>query len=233
MRIAILSDIHSNLQALQSTLEYVSSMNLDALYCLGDIVGYGANPNECIELIRRHATHVVRGNHDQAMYDSALLATFSKPGRIASEWNRRQLVKENLDYLAALPLKIETDCCTLAHSAPTNPEAWEYVASLDSAERQFAAFSTQICFIGHTHQPIVCGEDLETFDFKAGVRFLINVGSVGQPRDHNPQSSFGYLDTGSWEYRNFRLDYEIEKAAKAIKVAGLPRFLGKRLSVGM
>jgi predicted phosphodiesterase len=233
MRIAVISDVHSNLQALQIVLDYIASLRVDEVYCLGDIVGYGANPNECMDLVRTYATHVVRGNHDQAMFDPALLETFSKPGRIASDWNRRQLQKEHLDYLASLPLKIETPCCTLVHASPAEPAAWEYVATLDLAERQFSTFSTKLCFIGHTHQPIVCGADLETFEFRPGMRFLINVGSVGQPRDHNPLASFGYLDTEKWEYRNYRLDYDVEKAARAIKAVGLPRFLGKRLSVGM
>ena len=233
MRIAVISDIHSNLQALESTLDYVHSLHVDALYCLGDIVGYGGNPNECVELVRREAIFVVRGNHDQATYDPSMLDSFSKAGRSSAEWTREMLSMENREYLASLPLRLEVGRCTLAHSSPSNPERWEYVVTLDIAERQFEQFTTPICFIGHTHFPMVCGEDLETFDFKQGQRFLINVGSVGQPRDHNPQLGFGFLDTTTWEYRNIRLDYDAEKAARAIKAAGLPRFFAKRLLQGV
>ncbi len=233
MRIAVISDIHSNLPALERALDYVRSLRVEALYCLGDIVGYGANPNECVELVRKEATYVVRGNHDQAVFDPAILESFSKVGRSASEWTRQELSIENQEYLASLPIRLEVGRCTLAHASPAAPESWEYILSLDAAERQFESFTTPICFIGHTHYPMVCGEDLETFDFKKGLRFLINVGSVGQPRDHNPQLSFGFLDTNSWEYRNFRLDYDAEKASKAIKAAGLPRFFAKRLLRGV
>lgn len=233
MRIAVFSDIHSNLPALECALDYVHNLHVDALYCLGDLVGYGANPNECVELIRREATCVVRGNHDQAVFDPAMLDGFSKAGRSSTEWTLEHLSAENIEYLSSLPLRLEVDRCTLVHSSPYNPERWEYVLSLDVAERQFDQFSTPICFIGHTHFPMVCGEDLETFDFKKGQRFLINVGSVGQPRDHNPQLSFGVLDTATWDYRNYRLDYDAAKAAKAIKAAGLPRFFAKRLLQGV
>ncbi len=233
MKIAVVSDIHSNLPALERALEYIRSLHVDALYCLGDIVGYGANPNECVELIRKEALYVVRGNHDQAMFDDGILDTFSKAGRSAAEWTRRELSMANQEYLASLPLRLEVGRCTLAHSSPASPDSWEYILSLDAAEKQFEAFTTPICFIGHTHYPMVCGEDLETFDFKKGLRFLINVGSVGQPRDHNPQLSFGYLDTNAWEYRNYRLDYDAEQASKAIRSAGLPRFFAKRLIRGV
>ncbi len=232
MRIAILSDIHSNLPALEAALSIVDAARVDAIYCLGDIVGYGASPNECLDIIRARATVVLRGNHDHAIVEPKLSRYFSKSGRAASEWTRKKLTPENIDFIGSLPFRLETEVCTLVHASPMEPEAWEYVLSLDVAEEQFTAFTTPVCFIGHTHIPIVCGEDLRTFSFRKGVRMLVNVGSVGQPRDGNPQLSFGIFDTEKWEYRNVREGYDIEAAAKKIREAGLPDVLARRLFEG-
>jgi diadenosine tetraphosphatase ApaH/serine/threonine PP2A family protein phosphatase len=233
MRIAVISDIHSNLQALQAAFAVIDAARVDAVYCLGDIVGYGANPNECLELVRSRASIILRGNHDHAVVDPVLSRYFSKSGRAASEWTRKVLTKENADYLTTLPFRADTELCTLAHASPSAPEEWQYVLSLDVAEDQFSSFTAPLCFIGHTHIPVVCGEDMRTFSFRKGVRMLINVGSVGQPRDGNPQLSFGLLDSDSWEYRNVRETYDVAAAAKAINDAGLPSVLAKRLFEGV
>ncbi len=232
MRIAIISDIHSNIQALTKALSLIDRSNIEKIYCLGDIVGYGANPNECIALVRARTDCCVLGNHDQAASDPSFADHFTKPGRIAAAWTHKTLGQEHLEFLRGLPAIIEADPCTLVHAAPANPEKWEYVDSLESAQRQFAAFATRLCFIGHTHVPSLIGENLKTFVFKPGMRYLINVGSVGQPRDGNPQLSFGILDTDAWTYRNIRADYDIASASRAITAAGLPSALGKRLHQG-
>jgi predicted phosphodiesterase len=206
MRIAILSDIHSNLQALTKAFSLIDRSRIDEVHCLGDIVGYGANPNECIDMIRDRAKYSVLGN--------------------------KQLTQLNRNFLSSLPYRIQTDTFMLAHASPHEPANWEYVLSLPVAQKQFAAFSTQICFIGHTHVPSVCGENLRTFTFKKDMRFLINVGSVGQPRDGSPQLSFGIFDTASWTYQNIRADYDVKSASKAILNSGLPSTLAKRLFQG-
>ncbi len=233
MRIAILSDIHSNLQALNRALEVIDRSSIDTIYCLGDTVGYGGNPNECLELIQRRAAAVIRGNHDQAAIDLTASKYFSRTGRIAAEWTRKNLTPENQTFLASLPFRLDKDVCTLVHASPLRPDDWEYVLSLEIAEMQFASFTAPICFIGHTHIPVVCGEDLQTFVFQKGQRFLVNVGSVGQPRDGNPELSFGILDTDTWEYQNVRTAYDIEGAAKAIRDASLPDVLARRLFEGI
>ena len=120
----------------------------------------------------------------------------------------------------------------LVHANPARPEEWEYVDSLQAAERQFKAFSTELCFIGHTHVPMVCGENLRTFVFKRGLRFLVNVGSIGQPRDGNPSLSFGIFDSTLWTYDNIRSDYDVDGASRGIIDRGLPSVLGKRLYQG-
>lgn len=232
MRIAIISDIHSNYQALTKALSVIDRSRIDQIYCLGDVVGYGANPNECVALVRERSVACVLGNHELASIDPSFARHFTKPGRVAAEWTNRTLTPEHLSYLQSLPYTVQTELLTFVHASPSAPNEWEYVQSLQSAERQFAAFSTQLCFIGHTHIPSVCGENLKTFVFKKGMRFLINVGSIGQPRDGNPQLSFGILDTELWTYKAIRADYDISGAAKAIIDRRLPAILGQRLFDG-
>jgi diadenosine tetraphosphatase ApaH/serine/threonine PP2A family protein phosphatase len=232
MRVAIISDIHSNLQALTQALAAIDERGVDKIYCLGDIVGYGGNPNECVELVRRRSAICVLGNHELAALDSIQSEFFSRPGRIAIEWTRSVLTQENLAFLSSLPYRASAEVFTLAHASPLDPDQWQYVLSLQVAKLQFPAFSTQICFIGHTHVPAICGEDLKTFVLKNHKRFLINVGSVGQPRDGNPQLSFGLFDTDAWKYDNVRVNYDIDKAAMAIRSQGLPSTLAARLYQG-
>ena len=233
MRIAVFSDIHSNLQALHKALSFIEGAEVHEIYCLGDIVGYGGNPNECVDIIRQRAATVVIGNHDVAAVDPEKADYFTKPGKVAAQWTNKVLTKENLDYLACLPLVDSTDLFTIVHAGPSSPESWEYILSIPVAEKQFAHFTTKICFIGHSHIPAICGEDLSTFSFKEGLRFLINVGSLGQPRDGNPRLSFGLLDTDQWSYHNIRLEYDIDGAADQIQKVGLPSILGKRLYQGV
>ena len=232
MRVAILSDIHSNLQALTKALSIVDRSRIDEVYCLGDIVGYGANPNECVSLVRNRAKYCVLGNHDLAAIDTSHADYFTKPGRTAAEWTHKILTHDNMEYLISLPYSIQKENFTLVHASPLDPQNWEYVLSLQIAQKQFAAFTTQLCFIGHTHVPSICGENLRTFSFKKNMRFLINVGSVGQPRDGSPQLSLGIFDTETWSYENIRSDYDVRGASKAILDSRLPPGLASRLFQG-
>ena len=233
MKIAVISDIHSNLQALLAALTDINGRGIDQIYCLGDIVGYGGSPNECVELIRQRAAVSVLGNHDQAALNPSDVNNFTKPGKLVSEWTNKVLTDANRQFLAALPFTAETGICTLVHASPEAPPAWQYVDSMDAARVQFAHFATELCFIGHTHVPALCGEDFKTFKFKKNLRFLVNVGSIGQPRDGNPHLSYGILDTDAWSYENIRIPYDIRGAAKAITSQGLPAVLAKRLSQGL
>jgi diadenosine tetraphosphatase ApaH/serine/threonine PP2A family protein phosphatase len=233
MKIALISDIHSNLQALLAALSDIDGRGIDQIYCLGDIVGYGGSPNECVDLVRQRASAVVLGNHDQAAVKPSDADYFTKPGKIAVEWTNKTLTDENRQFLAALPFTLEVGSCTLVHASPKDPPVWQYVNSMDAARVQFAHFTTEFCFIGHSHVPALCGEDLKTFKFKKNLRFLINVGSIGQPRDGNPLLSYGILDTDAWSYENVRIPYDIRAAAVAITSQGLPAVLAKRLSQGL
>jgi predicted phosphodiesterase len=232
MRIAIISDIHSNLQALTKALTTIKSLGVDEIYCLGDIVGYGANPNECVELVRKHAKLTVLGNHDHASLYTTYTEYLPRDGKKAALWTHKILDDENRRFLANLKYRAETDLCTLVHASPDRPEYWYYIDSAGDAEKQFSFFSTRICLTGHTHVPFLCRDDLQGFTLTPEGRFLINPGSVGQPRDGKKQLSFGLLDTDAWEYRNYRLDYDIDGAAQAIRKARLPRSLARRLYHG-
>ena len=235
MRIAVISDIHSNLPALEKALSIIKEQSVDTIYCLGDIVGYGSQPNECIDLIRKKSSVCVMGNHDSAVINSSEIQYLPPEGRIAAEWTLKILTQENRIFLSQLRYTCELDIVTLVHASPKNPENWTYVMDLDEAKRQFQYFSTRFCFIGHSHIPFACGEDLRTMQLTKGstMRFLMNVGSLGQPRDGNPMLSFGILDTDAWSFEIIRAEYDITQAARSIIDAGLPSVLAERLFKGM
>lgn len=232
MRIAVLSDIHGNLQALTKSLSIIRNLGVDTIYCLGDIVGYGANPNECVELMRQYADHTVLGNHDHASLFTDYADYLPRDGRVVALWTHKILTDDNRKFLAGLKYRVETDLCTLVHASPDRPEFWHYIGSLEEAAPQFDHFAKTICFSGHTHIPFICKDDLQTFELTKTGKFLINPGSVGQPRDGRPQLSFGFLDTDTWEYKNFRFNYDIEGAAAAIRRNKLPKSLASRLYSG-
>jgi len=233
MRIAVISDIHSNFHALERTFEVIDQLAVDQVFCLGDIVGYGPAPNECIALVRERCAVTVRGNHDSGAIDELPLDHFNSYGESAMRWTRKQLTEENAAFLRNLPFLHVQDSITLAHAAPLNPQSWRYIFAWPDAQRCFAAFSTPYCFIGHTHVPVVVGENGSVNRFQPGIRFLINVGSVGQARDGNPKASFGMLDTGKKTVDIVRLEYDIEGAAQAILKANLPDYLAHRLFMGI
>jgi len=233
MRAAIISDIHSNLPALERTLEVIDEMHVDHVFCLGDIVGYGPSPNECIALVRERCTAVIKGNHDSGVLDETPLDHFNDYGESAIRWTRKHITSKNLEYLAGLPLLHVHEDLTLTHASPLRPDSWRYIFAWPDAQRCFGAFGTRFCFIGHTHIPVVVGEDGTVNIFAPGKRFLINVGSVGQTRDGNPRLSFGVVDTVEETYENVRVDYDIEAAAAAVLQARLPDYLAHRLFLGI
>ncbi len=233
MRFAIISDIHSNLEALTRALELIDQESVQEIICLGDVVGYGANPNECVSLVKGRCRVVLRGNHDAAAVDSQNAESFTKNARIAADWTRQQLSQENRQFLEGLPYTFSRDEILFVHSSPYQPESWYYVLSEEDLEVAFQNFTEQVCFIGHSHFPGVFSEDGPAKAVNRGSRFLVNVGSIGQPRDGNSKLSFGIFDTEMWSYRNIRSEYPIQLAAEKILRAGLPRALSDRLALGM
>jgi diadenosine tetraphosphatase ApaH/serine/threonine PP2A family protein phosphatase len=232
MRIAILSDIHSNLAALEAVIRKMDDLGISTAWCLGDIVGYGPFPNECLEIVRTRCSLVVTGNHDSGVVGVTPVDDFNEFGLRAIYWTRGALTAEHLEYLRGLPLSETHESCTLVHASPFEPSKWHYLHSIRGTAKSFHAFATRLCFIGHTHFPVVIGEDGTVNRFTAKGRYIINVGSVGQPRDGNPAAAFGVYDSDLGHYESVRVPYAIEKTAEAIVRAGLPEYLGQRLYQG-
>lgn len=233
MRLAIISDIHSNLEALERTFRAIDEADVDAVYCLGDVVGYNADPAACVDLVREHCEAVVLGNHDAAVARDADVSFLPADGQEAARHNRKQLSDAQRGYLADLPLIHTVDNCTFVHATPDDPTAWKRLTAYPAAQAQFDHFDTDVCFIGHTHSPAVMADSLGIFRVRPGHRYLINVGSVGQPRDGTPKLSFGLFDTEAFDYENVRLDYDVAAAARKIRTAdGLPNTLADRLEEG-
>jgi predicted phosphodiesterase len=241
MRIAIVSDIHSNLPALQAVLADMGEA--DAIWCLGDFVGYGPWPNECIALLREARVTAISGNHDLAAIGQITTEAFNRDAAIATAWTTSQLSPESVSYLASLPPMGEVDGVTLAHGTPREP-VWEYLLSDEGARASFERFTTQLCLVGHTHIPSVFVEEPDgrvTLGHMPGgtiykigeKRTIANPGSVGQPRDQDPRSAYLLYDTttGTLEWK--RVAYEIPATQVKMREVGLPPFFISRLERGV
>ena len=241
MRVLIISDIHANLTALETVLD--AAGNVDAVWCLGDVIGYGPNPNECVELLQEQPKLIcLMGNHDAAAVGEMSTATFNSEARTVVEWTQGVLTKENITFLRRRPQTSELDEVTLAHGSPRQP-IFEYVLDVKSAEENFEYFGNDYCFIGHSHIPLMFHQSVENDHVKFSFpqantvvelqpRTIINPGSVGQPRDRDPRASYAVYDTEAhtWEYR--RVDYEFSKTQELMRKAGLPERHISRLSGG-
>lgn len=233
MRLAIISDIHGNREALSRTLDDIRTRGADEIICLGDIVGYGPDPGECLSMVRELDVPCLMGNHDAATYDLVVRSTFSPLARTAIEWTSGRLDKETIEHLRGLPLVLERHGMTFVHAAPVDPQEFNYIMDESDAAGHFAGFSSPICFIGHTHHPEVFCEDLTGRRVVRGLRAIVNVGSVGQPRDGDQRACYGLFDTSSWTFEHIRVPYPVEITAEKIYAAGLPRQLGERLVFGV
>jgi len=242
MRYAVPSDVHSNWEALEAVLSYLEKIKYNKVVFLGDFVGYGANPNECLSLLKEIVDIAVLGNHDFAILNPEESKYFNPYAREAIMWTRSILNRDNLEYLHSLPLleEIEEGIITV-HSTPIKPERWEYLLSVNEAFLQFSIFEGKIALFGHSHIPgaflmekeeigVAVGKNLI---LKANARYFINPGSVGQPRDLDPRASFGILDTTEGIFEWHRVEYDIYKAQEKIVKAGLPLFLAERLLRGV
>ena len=242
MRYAILGDIHSNLAAFEAVLRDMDSRGgFDKILCLGDVVGYGPEPRECIELLQRYEHVCVAGNHDLAAVGQIDTSDFNIDAALANQWTARQLTEEDKDYLRYLPLSLSEYDFTLVHGSPREP-IWEYLLSIDAARTNFAVFKTLFCLVGHSHIPLVFEyfDDTVIFhDFPDGTtltlgsnRLIINPGSVGQPRDHDPRASYALYDSETGTVHHYRIEYDVLATQDKMKREGLPEFLISRLSYG-
>lgn len=233
MRFAIISDIHSNLEALTKALEIIDTKGVQEIVCLGDIVGYGANPNECVELVFKRSSIILLGNHDLAAVDLSKAGGFTEHARLSAHWTSGKLLPDNKSRLEKLPYTSSFSGAFLVHSSPYEPEEWNYILSLLDARQAFGHFTEGLCFVGHSHIPGVFGESSLRQTVSRDERFLVNVGSVGQPRDRDPRLSFGIFDTGRWEYQHIRVEYDVRSASRKIIASGLPKALGERILLGV
>ena len=239
MRILILSDIHSNLTALETVLDAVGKY--DAVWCLGDLVGYGPDANECIERVRGLANlKCVRGNHDAALLGDVDQQIFNRDAGLAITWTKRIINPDSREFLLNLPEKLEVDDVTLVHGSPINP-VWDYLMDYPTALQCFPYYQTRLCLVGHTHVPAIWPEDPESkmhipvpdyLRFEIKGRAILNPGSVGQPRDHDRRAAFALFDSehSTWELR--RVEYDIRSVQERIKKTDLPWRHAMRLAEG-
>ncbi len=241
MKLALISDVHGNLQALQSVLEDIGRIEHDRLLFLGDAVGYGANPNEVVRLIATECDVCIMGNHDACALGLTQIDYFNSYAKQALEFTMSILDSESVRLISEYQTVGEMDEMLFTHATPSRPTDWNYCISAVQAAREFERFSTQACFIGHSHFPMVFsrnGSDTvgllppSDVTLKPDHKYLINVGSVGQPRDGDPRSCYVHFDTVTRELTYRRVSYDIESAQKAMTEKGLPDYLVKRLARG-
>jgi predicted phosphodiesterase len=251
MRVLIISDIHANMAALDAVLAQVPlspSGQVDAVWCLGDIVGYGPNPNECVARVKSLPNLVcLMGNHDKAVLDETSIEVFNADARAALYWTRSVATTETLAFLRALPEVAQVGAFTLVHGSPRQP-IWEYILDRGVAQEVLTTLQTPYCLVGHTHVPVIYGVSnsdsacfVEAPDYvrprklQAKVHdehLILNPGSVGQPRDNNANAAYALLDTeaGDWEY--CRVFYNVELTQNRMRNVGLPSRLVSRLAYG-
>ncbi|HZT08363.1 MAG TPA: metallophosphoesterase family protein [Chloroflexota bacterium] len=239
MRIAVVSDIHSNLVALRAVLEDMGTV--DAIWCLGDFVGYGPRPNECVALLRERGASAIAGNHDLAVVGAISTDEFNIEAARAADWTAQELTPESRGFLADLTPTSTVDGVTLAHGSPREP-IWEYVLDSRAAQASFNLLDTKLCFIGHSHIPsafveaptkivvkhMTSGSHCEVSEYK----MIVNPGSVGQPRDHDPRAAYLIYDTDAAAMEWRRVPYDIAETQRQMRKAGLPRYFVERLSFG-
>ncbi len=241
MRYAILADIHSNLTALEAVLADLSQQGgADEIWCLGDIVGYGPDPHECLELVRSRCKLCVAGNHDLAVIGKLDISSFNPDAVKAIRWHSSQLIESETHFLADLPQKIVKGDFTLVHGSPRQP-LWEYILSARQAEENLTYFNTRCCLIGHSHLPqyyqcdTTCssGNPQEGNSFLLSAsRYILNPGSVGQPRDRDPRAAYGLYDSPTATMNFQRVSYDIVSVQSRMEKVGLPRWLIERLACG-
>jgi predicted phosphodiesterase len=240
-RFAVFSDVHANLAALLALFDFLDLAGIERSYCCGDLVGYGAHPNACCDRIRERNIPTVRGNHDQTALTLDMVDQFNAVARTAIAWTHERLTHTNQMFIRELPMKIVEEKYTFVHSSPFEPDKWHYVVTEADARQCFEYFDNTICFIGHSHQPFIVELTNgkinrlpadRVVDICEGSRYLVNVGSVGQPRDGNPELACFLVDEHVGIMRLHRQVYPVDQAQAAIFNENLPPELADRLGLG-
>ena len=239
MRFAIISDVHANLEALEAVLADAHDNKCTHFVCLGDVVGYNANPHECVERIRELDCPIVKGNHDEQASLVESSRDFNEMAEAAIQWTRDNLTAEDIEWLRDLKLQRQVRDFTIVHATLDTPEQWGYVFNNLDAATSFTYQHTTVCFFGHTHVPMafirdegVQRQQIDKLRIEPGKKYFINVGSVGQPRDGDWHAAYCIYHIESNIVEQRRLKYDLVTAQKKIIDAGLPQLLAERLAVG-
>lgn len=239
MKIVVISDIHGNLEALNKVLEYIDKLEGEKrVVCLGDIVGYGPNPAECFKIVESLTDKICLGNHEYAILDEDFDYQMARYARKAIRWTRGILDEEIREVINKLPLQIEEDNVLYVHASPDDPMQWKYISNARNAYSSLIEMKHSLCFVGHSHIPgIYAYNELQRNSIDATLskddKTIVNVGSVGQPRDGSPMLSFAVFDDDNWNVEIIRLKYDYQKTMAKIKKANLPLLLAERLARGV
>jgi predicted phosphodiesterase len=239
-KLAVISDVHSNLEALRAVLQEIERQGVDRVLFLGDAVGYGPEPEECVRLLKKHCGLMIAGNHDWATVGLTPVEYFNDNARAAIEWTSLIISPQTKEFLKSLrPYQaLAKEDIFLCHGSPRDPEAWNYILSLEDAERAFYNFEEKLCLVGHSHVPFIVEmtEDRslvvhpERVRMRKGSRYLVNAGSVGQPRDGDPRATMVIIEDDVIEIK--RVEYDFRATQAKMLRQGLPESLAQRLEFG-
>ncbi len=241
MKIALVSDIHANLEALQSVLKDIAKEGAETVHFLGDAVGYGCSPNECVALLKKMCDIRLLGNHDYAAMGLEATTSFNQVAQTSMEWTLANLSRKTVSLLADFEMQASFEDYHLVHASPDYPEDWNYILNQEQAAEQFEHFKEKVCFVGHSHLPMIFSVDGDgqvesavksELAFEENKKYIVNVGSVGQPRDNDARACYVILDTVEKCLRYRRVEYDITAVQKKMRQAMLPDFLVERIAVG-
>lgn len=241
MRYAFFSDVHANLEALQAVILDFRKEKIDRIFFLGDAVGYGPNPNECVELIDEIAEVKLMGNHDYAALGLMDTEYFNQYAVESIDWTKHSLNEKTIEIMSDFDITAEVDDILMAHSSPKEPDRWHYILDMDDVRENFDYFKSKICLVGHTHRPFIVAlnedgncvishkQDEKIYSER---KYLMNIGSVGQPRDGDPRSAYLIYDSDEQFVKCKRVSYDLSNTQKQMAEHGLPEYLIERLAVG-
>ncbi|UCD93997.1 MAG: metallophosphoesterase family protein [Candidatus Zixiibacteriota bacterium] len=242
MKVALISDVHGNLEALESTLRDIERQGAEKIHFLGDALGYGCNPNECVRLIDKHCEIKLLGNHDYAAMGLESTEHFNQLAQASMDWTMAQIKNKTVRIMADFELEAVFLDYYLVHSSPTDPDKWRYILNPEQAVHHFDNFTQSVCFIGHSHYPTYFELDPEgwiaqriknVIECVEDRKYIINIGSVGQPRDNDPRACYVIVNTEKNEIEYRRVEYDVEKTQEKMRKAKLPDFLIERLTIGV